>query len=425
MPQTGQVASDSTVGAFTALDEGKQREVLGKLSPDAKQGLLAGIKSQQSLSQRTQSAATAGGASTGPAPFAPMKTINTNPLGEAMESSKTLAPVNKALAPVGKFLNSQRGREFQMATGVAGGGIEAPPEIPATVTAMTPESPRKQGIMDRLMHPSNIRKVARDVGEKYVGKTLGDVILPPPPEPPVSMEEVATQKAAQKVADRAAEEKVGLRRPAADVEAERATKLKNAAYAKDAQEQMAIEGRYQDELEAKTNERLAAEKQLKKAHQEFADSLDEIGKARQRGLSDMGKLNENYTKALKLQADAEREAQEANEAEDSAKATLQKVRTTAPKSGPSSASSASSTSSSSVRPTDSEQFLTGLAKKRILSLEDDAQGRRYFGNKWKLRQGEGPVGRVERLLGDERSGRNARGMADTGMGPGLPPPPTP
>ena len=94
MPQTGQVASDSTVGAFTALDEGKQREVLGKLSPDAKQGLLAGIKSQQSLSQRTQSAATAGGASTGPAPFAPMKTINTNPLGEAMESSKTLAPVN-------------------------------------------------------------------------------------------------------------------------------------------------------------------------------------------------------------------------------------------------------------------------------------------------------------------------------------------
>lgn len=46
--QSGQSASDSSINAFMGLEEGKQRDVLGKMSPGAKTALLAGIKTRKS-----------------------------------------------------------------------------------------------------------------------------------------------------------------------------------------------------------------------------------------------------------------------------------------------------------------------------------------------------------------------------------------
>lgn len=48
MPQTNQnSASDNSVSAFMGLDEGKQRDVLGKMSPEAKSALLTGMRARK------------------------------------------------------------------------------------------------------------------------------------------------------------------------------------------------------------------------------------------------------------------------------------------------------------------------------------------------------------------------------------------
>ena len=79
--------------------------------------------------------------------------------------------------------------------------------------------------------------------------------------------------------------------------------------------------------------------------------------------------------------------------------------------------------STAARPVATEEFLTGLVKSRILTLEQDAQGMRMFGGDWDLQPGEGNQSRVSRLLGTVRAGRSARGMADTSFGPTMQPPP--
>lgn len=56
--QSGQSASDSSINAFMGLEEGKQRDVLGKMSPGAKTALLAGIKTRKSGSAASTTSTT-------------------------------------------------------------------------------------------------------------------------------------------------------------------------------------------------------------------------------------------------------------------------------------------------------------------------------------------------------------------------------
>jgi len=219
------------------------------------------------------------------------------------------------------------------------------------------------------------RAIAHDVAKKYVGTTVANKILPPPPEP--SMREVATKNAAQKLEQRRADEEAGLRRPQKEIEAERAAKAKNAAYQKDAEEHMAIQKRADD-----------AEAAARKAEKAVKNSKVQ------------GKEHEALVKSAR---DAARE-------EDFTKAELKKSQAKVDAMPP------------GARPTATEQFLTNLTKKSVLTPEEDAQGQRYFGERWKLKQNEGPVGRIARLLGVVRAGRKAVGMEDTSFGPMTPPP---
>ena len=48
------IASESTVNAFMGLDEGKQRDTLGKMSPELKQALLSGIQTHKAAIAQSQ-----------------------------------------------------------------------------------------------------------------------------------------------------------------------------------------------------------------------------------------------------------------------------------------------------------------------------------------------------------------------------------
>jgi len=48
------IASESTVNAFMGLDEGTQRDMLGKMSPELKQALLSGIQTHKAAIQQSQ-----------------------------------------------------------------------------------------------------------------------------------------------------------------------------------------------------------------------------------------------------------------------------------------------------------------------------------------------------------------------------------
>lgn len=54
MADGDQVASESTVNAFMGLDEGTQRDTLGKMSPELKQALLSGIQTHKASAQQAQ-----------------------------------------------------------------------------------------------------------------------------------------------------------------------------------------------------------------------------------------------------------------------------------------------------------------------------------------------------------------------------------
>jgi predicted nucleic acid-binding Zn-ribbon protein len=284
-----------------------------------------------------------------------------------------------------------------------------------------------------------------------------------------SEEELADMKASEKLAQRKADEKAGLRKPVppppdpnyeigkAQVQAqEENIKRTSAAYNKDAEERMAIQKRA-DDAEA---QRMQAEKEAKnarfKAEQTHAKELAEAEKARQaeitaqarvrqvQGQMDRAQAAKDAKQVASLQgqikqAEAEanaaaaqterlrnehaeslmarqkeqdaldKAAEKARGAESGAKAKVQRLPPERP-------------SGSGRRPTASEQFLTNLTKKPLISLDDDAQGRRYFGKDWELRQGEGHQGRVSRLLGTIRAGRSAQGMRDTSIGPMAAPP---
>jgi hypothetical protein len=216
--------------------------------------------------------------------------------------------------------------------------------------------------------------------------------------------ELAEMQSARKVAQRTADMKAGLLPPPPDPV--------RVQQEKDAADSAAVISRYEKELEEKQTARAAAEKQMKKAHEDFASKLSQIEKGRQGELADRAQLNEKWAQALNARG---RDVATAEAEESRAEQRLRAARTTL---RPQSLGAAAA---SGIRPTDSEQFLTSLTKKPIISVEDDAQGRRYFGNSWKLKPGEGHQERVSRLLGLVRSGRSAQGMADTSIGPSLAP----
>jgi len=199
--------------------------------------------------------------------------------------------------------------------------------------------------------------------------------IPPPPEPE---EEVQFKKAKTITeAQEAAQTEHARRTKIAESDAQKSAKAKTAAYQKDAEEHMAIQKRHDDAIE----ERMKAEKAVKNSKVQ-------------------GKDHEALVRA----------AQKASQSEDSIKKELKKSQAKVDVMPP------------GARPTASEQFLTNLTKKSILTPEEDAQGQRYFGEKWNPRKGEGPQGRIARLLGLVRAGRSAVGMQDTSFGPMTPPP---
>jgi len=335
-------------------------------------------------------------------------------------------------------------------------------------------------------------KVAGKIGEhipdvrlksKYsIGPIEIERKIPPPPEPPI--EEVAAKRAAEKVAQRRADEAAGLRRPQAEVEAERAAKQREAAFNKEASEQDAIRQRYEDAQ----NARMKAEKEAKnarfKSEQTHAKNLRDLEDARQKEITAQAKLKQiqdqmdaaekaqreaagsrqfkadaaqekfyqdqqDSLKAQMKQAEKEandaaaqkerlrtqhgddlmkrqkeqdaldKAAKKAGDEEDSAKGELKKSQAKNSGGAP-----------GNGRPTPSERFLTGLLKRSVLTPEEDAQGLRMFGDKWKLRKGEGPAGRTNRLMGDIHAMRPAREIADVATGPTaagqkaeIPPPP--
>jgi hypothetical protein len=248
--------------------------------------------------------------------------------------------------------------------------------------------------------------VGREVTQKYVGKTLANKVFPPPPPTP---EEVAFEKTKTITeAQEAAQTEKGRRDAAAARQATAAGKQREAAFNKEGEENAAIQKRFDDAQEA----RMAAEKEAKnarfKGEQEHAKELRDIEEARQKDLASAEKLKDEHAKSLmrrqKEQDALDKKAKAAGDEEDAAQGELKKVQAKGPAGG-------------GGRPTASERFLTGLLKRNVLTPEEDAQGLRTFGDKWKLRAGEGPAGRTNRLMGDVHAMRPARGMRDVSTGP--------
>lgn len=315
--------------------------------------------------------------------------------------------------------------------------------------------------------------VGREVTQKYVGKTLANKVFPPPPEPSIPPEEIAYQKTKTITeAQEAAQGENTKRTTAAGKQAAAAAKSREAAFNKEGEENLAIQKRFDDAQDA----RIAAEKEAKnarfKADQTHAKELADLEKARQGEITAQAKVRDIQEKMdaaeraqdqekLKSLADQQKQAvKEANDAaaqkerlktqhgddlmrrqkeqdaldrkakragmeEDTAQADLKKAQAGG-------AGGASGAGGNGVRPSASERYLTGLLKRNVLTPEEDAQGARMFGDKWNLRKGEGPAGRTNRLLGDVRAMRSARGMTETSAGPtaagqraGIPPPPPP
>jgi hypothetical protein len=306
--------------------------------------------------------------------------------------------------------------------------------------------------------------VGREVTQKYVGKTLANKAFPPPPPTPEEIEFQKNKTITE--AQEGAQAENARRTATAARDAQRAAKQREAAFNKEAQDNMAIQKRADDAEAA----RMSAEKEAKnarfKADQTHAKELRDIEDARRKEVTAQAKVKqiqdqmdaaEKAQDQARLKSLQDQEKQAVKEA-NTAAAQKERLRTqhgddlmkrqreqdaldkAAKKAGDEEDAAKGELKKSTTngggaqgggRPTASERFLTGLLKRNVLTPEEDVQGSRLFGDKWKLRAGEGPAGRANRLMGDIHAMRPAREMRDVATGPtaagqraGIPPPPT-
>lgn len=230
-------------------------------------------------------------------PIAPMPKINVQP--DAFNKNET--PLGVPISPAGAAASLPRA-----AVGLAGGYGAG------KVADYFDPDHKHPWLHDAAVMGGSIAAESTAMGARSVGKFASRATLeapekinlpggfkinrnlPPPPEPEVSMEETATRNAAQKVAQRAADEKAGLRRPSADVEAERVAKAHEAAMNKEASEHDAIRQRYETEKTAQ-----AKAEQAEQAHRE------KLGKQKMDADAAQQKYFDDLDKAEKVKADAE------------------------------------------------------------------------------------------------------------------------
>lgn len=243
--------------------------------------------------------------------------------------------------------------------------------------------------------------------------------LPPPPDTP---EEMAYKTGKAQVEAKAEDAKISTR----------TAKTRETAFNKEASDRQAIADRA-------TDERMAAEKKLKTAHADFARLQAQVEKARMQEITDNARmkdiqekkiqaghkdfakqvseeedgirkraadrerLNNQYAEALNRRGGAAKEVEAATQAETSAHKSAQAFG----------------------RPTSSEEHLTTLIKKNILSPSEFQTLRQHFGADAMPRAGEMNTAWQSRMLGLLRSTRAARGMADVSSGPSMSSPPSP
>jgi hypothetical protein len=114
---------------------------------------------------------------------------------------------------------------------------------------------------------------------------------PLPPESPEAIEEAAQQRATRMVAERTAEEKAGLRRPAIQIEAEKRAKVYETEMNQEAAEHEAIRKRYEKEQAAQTKAQ-----QAERAHRE------EMGRRRYDTDAAQQRYQDAQAKAAELKA---------------------------------------------------------------------------------------------------------------------------
>jgi hypothetical protein len=344
-------------------------------------------------------------------------------------------------AGIGATVGGRRGAEIG-----AGVGLAVSPFVPDKALADVPIARRLMFSEEELADMEAARKVTQRAADVKAGLKK----IPPPPDP-----EYVKAKTITEAQEAAQGENVKRTTQAA--------KQREAAFNKEADENMKIQRRA-DEAE-KT--RIAAEKEVKnsklKAEQAHEKSLREIEAARQKELAaqerlrtmhaediqrrggEQGKLDQAHADRLAAaekevsdaHADTERlrtmhgddlmkrgrehealvkSAEDAGKEETSAKQEVAKVQAKAPASRP---------SGSGLRPTETEQNLTRLFKKRIWTPDDFREAISAMGPEAYRRPGEGTAKYQARVMGMIRSSRAAQGMSDIESGRGLPPPPQP
>jgi hypothetical protein len=274
--------------------------------------------------------------------------------------------------------------------------------------------------------------------------------IPPPPEPP---EEIAYQKTKTITEAQESAQAENVKRTSA------ATKTREAAFNKEAEDRMAIQRRADEATEA----RMQAEKDAKnarfRAEQTHAKELADMEKARQTELTAQAKVRQiqeqmdaaEATKDAKTQASLKSQMAQAEKEANAAAAQKERLRTQhgddlmrrqreqdaldkTTKRAADEESVAKSEArrlpperpgSSGVRPSASEKYLTQLIKKNIISPSEYATLRQELGADATPMQGESHGRWQSRVLGLVRSGRAARGMRDIPSGPSMSPPPSP
>lgn len=357
-------------------------------------------------------------------------------------SAVKAAATSSVGAGIGATVGGKRGAEIG-----AGVGLAASPFVPDKALADVPIARRLMFSDEELADILAGQKATQRAADIKAGLKKG---LPPPPDPEFVKQKTITEAQEAATAENRKFDASARR------SAEKLADERNAAFQKEAEENVAIQKRADDAQAA----RVQAEKEVKnarlKADAAHEKSLKEIETARQKELMAQARvrdiqaeLEKNDTEALRKQLkDAEdnviktqadrnrlntmhgddlmkrgreqdaltRAAEDAAKEEESAKAAV--VKRAAAKPG------VTRPGSSGVRPTETEQTLTRLFKKRVWTPADEVDARNALGPEAVRRPGEGFQKYQARVMGMIRSSRAAIGMEDIESGPvNLPPPP--
>lgn len=365
-------------------------------------------------------------------------------------SAVKAAATSSVGAGIGATVGGKRGAEIG-----AGVGLAASPFVPDKALADVPIARRLMFSDEELADILAGQKATQRAADIKAGVKKG---LPPPPDPEFVKQKTITEAQEAATAENRKFDASARR------SAEKLADERNAAFQKEAEENVAIQKRADDAQAA----RVQAEKEVKnarlKADVAHEKAMKEIETARQKELmaqerlrtlhvediqrrgGEQGKLDKAHADRLAAaektvndaHADTERlrtmhgddlmkrgreqdaltrAAEDAAKEEESAKAAV--VKRAAAKPG------VTRPGSSGVRPTETEQTLTRLFKKRVWTPADEVDARNALGPEAVRRPGEGFQKYQARVMGMIRSSRAAIGMEDIESGPvNLPPPPS-